>query len=145
MMGSYMKSQNYAPQLILCSSARRTTETLDLIKPFLRADAQLRYEDALYLAEPEQLLERLNWIDDEVASAMLIGHNPGMEQLAHLLARAPKSAQEKLRNAQMAEKFPTAALAVLTFQAETWGELRPGKGALVDFMRPKDLDGVESD
>jgi phosphohistidine phosphatase len=145
LIAAYLKNKSYLPDLILCSTARRTVETLDLIKPVLPTTTLVRYEDALYLAEPEKLLERVRWVENAAASVMLIGHNPGTELLAASLSGPGKTAAEKARLAAMREKYPTAALAVLKFPANDWREVSRGAGALADFVRPKDLDGIDSD
>jgi phosphohistidine phosphatase len=69
----------------------------------------------------------------------VIGHNPGLEELAALLAREPVRRKERERHDVLEEKFPTAALAVLDFDVTRWRDLRPGEGILADFVRPKDL------
>jgi phosphohistidine phosphatase len=68
-----------------------------------------------------------------------VGHNPGLEDLAGLLAREPVRRKERQRRDVLEEKFPTAALAVLDFDVDTWREIRPGEGKLADFVRPRDL------
>ena len=145
LVAAYLKKKSYFPQLVLCSTARRTIETLDLIKPILPPATVIRYEDPLYLAEPEKLLERVRWIENQFGQAMMVGHNPGTELLAATLSAPGKTAAEKARRALLREKYPTAALAVLRFQIEDWREVGRGVGDLVDFVRPKDLDGVDSD
>jgi phosphohistidine phosphatase len=76
---------------------------------------------------------------------LLIGHSPGIEQLALALALQPKSIAEKARLQRLTEKFPTAALAVLDFDIPSWRGLKPGLGQLVDYVRPRDLAGGSSD
>lgn len=145
LMARYLTKKRYKPSLILCSTARRTVETFDLIRPSLLPDVTVRYEDALYLAEWRRLLERVRWIDEPCAAAMIVGHNPGMEQLAQALAGAGQSAAETSRREAMSQKYPTAALAVLKFDVDAWKKIAERTGRLVDFTCPKDLDGVESD
>jgi phosphohistidine phosphatase len=145
LIAAYLKKKSYAPELVLCSTATRTVQTLDLIKPVLPASVVVRYEDPLYLAEPDKLLDRIRWIESPFNSAMLIGHNPGMELLAATLSAPGKTAAEKGRRDVMREKYPTAAMAVLRFQTAEWRDVARGQGALADFVRPKDLDGVDSD
>jgi phosphohistidine phosphatase len=70
---------------------------------------------------------------------MVIGHNPGLEELAALLAREPVRRKERERRDVLEEKFPTAALAVLDFEIDRWRDIQPGEGKLVDFVRPRDL------
>jgi phosphohistidine phosphatase len=70
---------------------------------------------------------------------MLVGHNPGMEQCAALLAREPVRRKERARHEALEEKFPTCALAVLDFDVGRWRDVREGSGKLADFVRPGDL------
>jgi len=138
-MAAYMKSKKYRPDLVLCSTARRTVETLDAVKEVLGDAIPVRFEDGIYLAEPHKLLERLRWLDDEVKAPMIIGHNPGIAQLAAQLARTPADADEEKVHRRMREKFSTGALAVIKAPIKVWRELKDGDGRLADFMRPKDL------
>jgi phosphohistidine phosphatase len=121
-----------APDLVVCSSAERTRETLDLIRPALGATSTLRLEDGLYGASSDELLERIRLVPDERASVMLIGHNPGLQQLALLLA-SDGADRERLE-----AKFPTGALATLTI-ATAWNRLAPAAAALTAFVVPKQL------
>jgi phosphohistidine phosphatase len=138
-IGAYLKSKRYKPETILCSTARRTVETFDLIKSAAGAGSNVKFEETLYLAEVRHLTERLRWLDDELKSAMIIGHNPGMEQLANALPRTPASAAEEKLHRHMREKFSTCALAVIKLPVKVWRDVKPGIGTLVDFVRPKDL------
>jgi phosphohistidine phosphatase len=138
-IAAHLKAERYKPDLVLCSTARRTVETLDLVKKAIGSEVEVKFEEGLYLAEQRQLLERLQWIDDAVKSVMLIGHNPGMEQLAHALCAAPEGGAEEKLHKRMREKFPTAALAVIKVPAKAWREVKAGSGRLKDFVRPKDL------
>ncbi|MBI1238675.1 MAG: histidine phosphatase family protein [Alphaproteobacteria bacterium] len=138
-MGRYIAQQGYEPDLILCSTARRTLETLDLVMPALGRRVSVLYEEPLYLAEAKSLLERVRWVEDTVETVMIVGHNPGLEELALLLCGMPIEPAERERIAAIKEKFPTAALAVFTFAAKHWRTIGPGRGRLVDFKRPRDL------
>jgi phosphohistidine phosphatase len=123
----HMSEHDIAPELVLCSTARRTRETFERIAPALGTPA-VSYEDELYGAGDSELLERLRKVPDDVSSVMLIGHNPGIEDLASaLVGRA------------VASKFPTAALATLEL-AGRWREAAPGRAELIDFVVPRDLD-----
>ena len=121
------------PDLVLCSSAVRTRETLELVRPALGATTTVVVEDELYAATADTLLERLRAVPDGAASVLLIGHNPGLQDLALLLA----SAGEEL--SLLEAKFPTAALAALTVSKAGWSELSRGDAVLVDFLTPKQL------
>jgi phosphohistidine phosphatase len=77
----HLRERQIAPELVLCSTARRARETLERIEPAL-ATAAVRREPQLYRASADVLFERLRTVPDDVASVMLIGHNPAIEQLA---------------------------------------------------------------
>jgi phosphohistidine phosphatase len=119
------------PELVLCSSAARTRETLDLMRPVFAASSVM-FEDELYAASSAELLARVQLVPDAVASVMLIGHNPGLEQLALSLA----SAGDEL--ARLETKFPTGALATLAL-GSSWSRLAPGGATLAAYVVPKDL------
>ena len=138
-MEAYTKAKQYAPDLVLCSTARRTIETLELVKPVLGTAVAIKFEERLYLAEPAQLMERLQRIEDAISSVMFIGHNPGIAQFAIGLSAAPENEEQENLHRRMREKFSTCALAVVTTAVKSWRDVRAGRGMLVDFMRPKDL------
>ena len=139
LMGKHMLARKYVPSLVLCSTAERTRATWDLVREALEASPEVQYEDALYLADWPKLLEAVRATPDAPSPLLMIGHNPGMEQLAMAMtAKAKSSAARALANV-MAEKFPTGALAVLSFRGESWEDIKPGRGRLADFVRPKDI------
>lgn len=137
-MGEYMRAQNYEPALVLCSTSERTRETWDLVGPKLKSSPQVRFDKALYLAAWPNLLAMVQGVPADTPSVMLIGHNPGMEQLAVALAIQPKTPSERGRVESMSKKYPTCALAVLEFEGD-WRGVAPGTGRLTAFVRPKDL------
>ena len=118
------------PALVLCSSAARTQETLELIRPAL-AEAPVRVEDQLYGATSEALLERLRAIPEEIGSVLLIGHNPGLQELALALA------SRGTRREQLEANFPTGALATLVLSS--WRVLGPGDAEVVAYVVPRQL------
>jgi phosphohistidine phosphatase len=124
----YLQKHEIAPELVLCSTARRARETLERIEPALGAPT-VRREPALYAASAEALLDRLRDVPDAVTSVMLIGHSPGIEDLADTLTGSP-----------VGSKFPTAALATLELLSARWGDTGPGTAKLIDFVRPRDLE-----
>jgi phosphohistidine phosphatase len=134
-MGAFMGSHGLAPDLILCSPAVRARRTLALALPRLRGHPEVVYEDALYLASAARLLKRLRNVPPTVRHVMIVGHDPGLHTLARELAGA--GTPEDLRT--LAEKFPTAALAVLIFGARAWSDVKRRAGRLELFMAPKRL------
>ena len=128
-MGEYLAQLEPPPRLVLCSTALRTRETLDQILPAFEREPQLLFEDPLYLASATRLLDRLRRLPEQAESVLLIGHNPGLHQLAASLASEPGT---------LTESFPTAALAVLRVPGR-WSALRPRQAKLIDFGTPKSL------
>lgn len=135
-VGRYLATHYRLPDLIVSSTSLRTRETLALLLAALPEPVpQVIYEDGLYLAGADDLLERIAAFGKGAERIMLVGHNPGMHELAILLAGKGDAAAR----AALAEKFPTAGLAVITFSATSWSEVRPGNGTLVDFVTPRSL------
>jgi phosphohistidine phosphatase len=122
----------HLPDVVLCSSARRTVDTLDGIRAALPKRASIDVSDDLYLAGADTLLSRLHGLDSKVRGAMLIGHNPGLEDLATLLVGAGDA---ELR-AQLAAKFPTGALAALSFDGP-WNHLGAGTARIIALFMPR--------
>lgn len=119
------------PELVLCSPAVRTRETLERLR--VGTGSTVRLEDELYGASAEQLLERLRLVPEEIASLMVIGHNPGIQALALLLAG------DGVELDRVEEKFPTAALATLALPATSWSGVVPGAAVLSAYVVPKQL------
>ncbi|MFW2589128.1 SixA phosphatase family protein [Sagittula sp. SSi028] len=125
-MGLWLHDVGYIPDEILCSSAARTRETLE----HLAMAAPTCYRKSLYLAEADSLLADLRGCSGDCV--LLVGHNPGIADLAHVLvAQAP--------NHERWEDYPTCATLVTDFDIDTWADLRPGTGQLVDFAVGRDL------
>jgi phosphohistidine phosphatase len=138
-IAAYMRSHGYDPALVLCSTSRRTKETLKLIVPAFAQAPQIRYTRQLYLAEWPQLLAEVRKAPPAASPLLVIGHNPGIHQLALALSLQPRGAAEQSRAQELARKFPTGALAVFDFDGTQWLDVKPGAGRLVDYTRPKDL------
>ena len=131
-IAKHLRRKGISPQLVLCSPSTRTRQTLKRLAPGLRENADIRIEPELYTASAAVLLEVLHEVPDEIESVMLIGHNPGIQDLALNLAGVGSEI------ARLRSKFPTAGLATLEFNG-TWRELAPGSAELVSFVKPKEL------
>jgi len=129
------------PDLILCSTATRTRQTLaPLLQRLVPPVPPIALEKALYLASEARLLARLREAPDTAFTILLIGHNDGIGQLAEALAGSGgRAALENLR-----DKFPTGALAVLRVPTVHWSDLAAGSAELMAFTRPRDLIGGQS-
>jgi phosphohistidine phosphatase len=144
-MSGAMRELGLQPDLVLVSSSRRTLQTLEALTPF-DDNALIEPMDTLYLAPVSLLLEAVRKVPETVRSVLMIGHNPGLHELALALAgdvatagggggRGPSVAASRL-----AEGFPTAALAEFTIAAP-WRAVAAGGGRLVRFLLPRDLLG----
>jgi len=138
-MGIAMQHKRYLPDRVLCSTAKRTLETWEHVAPELDGKPEVVFSDELYLA-PWKLIASMVRAQPRTANAVLvIGHNPGLEECARALARKARDDDERKRLEALNEKFPTCALVVLDFDAETWSEVASGVGVLTDFIRPRSL------
>jgi phosphohistidine phosphatase len=134
-MGAFMARRGIRPDLILCSTAVRARQTLNLVLPHLKGAPELIYEDALYLASSATMLKRLHKVGAEVSHAMIVGHDPGMHTMAVELAGSGSPGDL----GRLAEKFPTAGLAVIVFDVDAWRAVHWGGGRLKLFTAPKRL------
>ncbi|MEX2454226.1 MAG: histidine phosphatase family protein [Rhodospirillaceae bacterium] len=133
-IGGHMRSLEYRPSVALCSPAGRARETWRQVLAELDCVPLEDIRPALYHAEPRTLLDAVRSIDDIHPSAIVIGHNPGILTLAlGLVGRG-------IASANPFGKYPTGALTVFDFAADSWADIGPGDGTLIDFTRPKDLD-----
>ncbi|HEY2068875.1 MAG TPA: histidine phosphatase family protein [Rhizomicrobium sp.] len=137
-MGAWLHVNGYHPDHILCSSAARTRETWKIVSEELGDGPKAEFADLLYLASARRI-EGLIREAADAAMLLVIGHNSGLEDCALELARKPVGRDEAKQLETMREKFPTCTLAVLDFDIAEWSEMEAGGGALVEFVRPRDL------
>jgi phosphohistidine phosphatase SixA len=116
------------PGVVLCSSSRRTADTLDGIRAALPKRARIELDDELYLADANSTLTRLHRLHANIRCGMLVGHNPGIEDLATLLVG---SGNPEMRG-RLAAKFPTSALVALSFDG-AWADLG-ARAARIDAL-----------
>ncbi len=125
LISEHLRKEGIEPDLVLCSSARRTKETLELVDP----TGERLVEDELYGASAGEWIERLKQVPSETGSVLVIGHNPSLQKLVLGLGGPDGSVQDK---------FPTAALATLELTG-AWDALEPGGASLTGLVRPRDL------
>jgi phosphohistidine phosphatase len=133
LMATHLRAAHIRPALVLCSSARRTRDTLEAIRAAFDDSAEVRVEDRLYGAGATTVLSMLRAVDPAVPSVMVIGHNPGLEDLAGALAG--DGTETALR--QLRTKFPTCALATLELRSSTWPDLAFGGAFLSSIVLPR--------
>ena len=134
-VGAEMKARGLGFDLVLASPARRVTETLDEVAAGYGALAP-EYDERLYLASAAILLEFVRKAPDSAARLLLVGHNPGLEELALGLTASDDGG---LRS-EVEVKYPTGTVAEIRLPVERWADVRAGAGRIVRFIRPRDLD-----
>jgi phosphohistidine phosphatase len=132
-IAKYIRQKKIRPALVLYSPSLRTRQTLEAIESSLGKRSVVELEPRLYAASEGELLQRLQALPESVDSVMLIGHNPGL----HELARSLGSRGAELP--RLEEKFPTGALATLVIDSDSWAALGPGDAELVDYVVPRQL------
>lgn len=124
-MGSVMAREGFAPAVIISSPAVRARHTAELVKNSGQLEAEVRFEDAIYEASPQTLLQIASSVESAIDSVMFVGHNPGIEGFIRLLTGN-------------LESMPTAGLAVIDVNIDDWSKITVGCGTLVKVIRPKD-------
>jgi len=132
-LAKYIRRKRIRPALVLCSPALRARQTLEAVEASLGKRYVVEIVPQLYAASEHELLERLKALPEPVSSVMLIGHNPGLQDLALVLAARGSYLP------QLEEKFPTGALATLVVPSPSWSALGPGEAELVDYVVPRQL------
>jgi phosphohistidine phosphatase len=132
-VGREMKARGLTFDLVLASPARRVMETIEEVAAAF-GQLQADYDQRLYLASTATLLEIVRSTADDIERLLLIGHNPGLEELALCLSR-----RGELRG-EVEVKYPTGTVAAIELPVERWAEVREGAGQIVRFIRPRDLD-----
>jgi phosphohistidine phosphatase len=126
-MGELLVREALVPDLIICSSAKRAKKTTKLLAKESGYEGEIFFERDLYAAWPEAYINALCAVPDEYERVMIVGHNPGLEDLLALLTGE-------------AERMPTAALADISLPIEHWEELSfEVEGELRNIWRPKEL------
>lgn len=121
------------PDLALCSTAVRARRTWELAAAEWGTPPPVRYDRRLYAAGVADLLDVVREVPREVEALLLVGHNPGLGELvAELAGDGLDDSLERLR-----AKFPTSAIAILTWRGTGWPALGPGTALLTSFMVPR--------
>jgi phosphohistidine phosphatase len=139
MMGAYMARHGLVPDRALVSSAARTRETWERVAAALTARPQVIHEERLYNAGSEAILALVKETEPAVRTLLLVGHNPGLHDLARLLiATGDVEARERLN-----ENLPTSGLAVIDFAGKDWRKVHPHGGRLERFVSPRSLEAAD--
>lgn len=124
-MGELVKENNFTPAIIISSPAMRAKQTANIVKKSAGLKAEIFFDERIYEASPLRLLEVISGIDDQFDSALIVGHNPGFEDIVRVLTGK-------------IEAMPTAALAVIDLEIDSWKEINSEAGYLRKIIRPKE-------
>lgn len=124
-MGRVMRKYEFIPELVISSPAERAKQTADLAREAGGIDCEMRFDERIYGASTSTLLDLISSVGDEYSSLMLVGHNPTFENMTSLLTGETK-------------RTPTATLAVIEFEVNSWAAVSPRAGRLKSFIRPKE-------
>jgi len=135
-IGKELATQGMSFDAVVASPAARVVETVEHVAGAYGTPIHPQYDRRIYLASAAALLAIVRKADDAAERLLLVGHNPGLETLALLLARDDGNA---LRN-ELETKYPTATVAEIRLPIDRWKDAGPGTGELARFIRPRDLD-----
>lgn len=125
-VGRLLRGKSLTPGLILSSTAKRARETAEAVAEESGYEGEIEFKPEFYAAGPEAYLRALRALSDDYESAMIVGHNPGLEELLETLTGE-------------SETLPTATLAQVKLPLERWRQLgEDTEGALVNLWRPKE-------
>lgn len=127
LIGRYIRKQEITPDLILSSPAVRARETIEIVMKAARLSCELRYDQRIYEAGLPRLLEVISQIEDDKDAVLLVGHNPGLEELLQAVTA-------------QGERMSTGTLAKITFASTKWRKTLEKKGSLEWLVRPKEIE-----
>jgi phosphohistidine phosphatase len=126
LVGRFLNERGIRPELVVCSPAKRTRETIALVLEAAGIETELRFDERIYEAGLQSLLDVVSGIEDEKAEVLLVGHNPGFEYLLERLTGA-------------SARMPTAALARIILDADNWNEAHATGGRLDWLVKAREL------
>jgi phosphohistidine phosphatase len=130
-MGKFLLKCGKIPLLIISSPAKRAMETAELLAKSCRYKKKIEFNESIYENSPGEIIKILQKIDDGIDTAMVIGHNPSIEEATKKLCfREIKAIENGI-------KFPTSAVVCLEVEIESWSELYPGNCTIAWFVTPK--------
>jgi phosphohistidine phosphatase len=135
-IGAYMAHHGLVPDQVLCSTAARAQQTLDLVVEQFSEKVPISYDERIYEVAAEDILAVIKQTRTDVHTLLVVGHNPGLRDLAELVI----ASGDVDARARVLEKFPTAGLAVIDFPIDDWRKLHPRAGRLDRFVTPRTLE-----
>jgi phosphohistidine phosphatase len=126
LIGKFMRAEKIRPDMVICSPAKRARETIALVLEAAAIETELRYDERIYEATVSRLFEVISQIEDDKREVLLVGHNPGFENLLESLTG-------------QTERMPTAALARIALNSDNWDEAAAKGGRLERLVKAKEL------
>ena len=130
LIGRYIAQENISIDLVVSSPAVRARQTIEHVLRAAKKSVELRFDQLIYEATSMRLLEVISQVEDERKSVLLVGHNPGMEELLGTLVGGE-------------QHMPTASLAIVSLQSKKWDKVSGSKADLTAFIKAKDLKPEE--
>jgi phosphohistidine phosphatase len=129
-MGEALRERGPLPDFVLCSTAKRARSTMKAFVKAARIGVEPAFEEGIYEAITPELMKIIRRLPPASSCALMVGHNPGFEELVARLTEEP-------------QRMPTAALACIEFAVESWDDIEDGQGRLLWLITPKQLGGQE--
>lgn len=133
-MGKEMHKRGIKPDLVLASPAVRAQQTLQRVQDGYGKSFRVTDDRRIYAAEVSTLIDVVRGAPDDAKRLMIVGHNPGFQELVLELTEGTDGLRE-----EVSEGFPTAALAEIRFDCKSWSDVGPGRGRLEALTKPRDL------
>ena len=130
LVGDFLKREKQRPEFVLSSSSLRTMQTVEILFEGAVNTPEICYDDSLYLASAPKLIEIISALGNDRDQVLMVGHNPGTEELSYQLTGVEK-------------RFPTATLANIALSVEGWSEVGSTKGNLLWLVTPRQLETSE--
>ncbi|WHO39744.1 histidine phosphatase family protein [Sphingobium sp. AP49] len=137
LMGQFAQARKMRFDMLVASPAIRVVQTLETFFAGYGSTLDARWDRRIYLASSPTLFDVIRDIPDTTASILMAGHNPGFEEL--ILDLVPDDGASPLRE-DVEVKFPTASIAVMDLEIDSWTDAQANCASLVSFTRPRDLD-----
>lgn len=134
-IGKFLNKKKLIPEIVYCSNAIRAKQTWELTNRIVKKKENIFYSNTLYMANLNSFITIVHKTIDNFNSLMLVSHNPGIENFALELIKNKKN---KFYD-KISMKYPTAALAIISFDEKKWSNIKIGTGKIIDFIKPRDL------
>lgn len=134
-LATYIDNSDFTPDLIICSTSKRTRKTSEIVFKSFFPDTDIIYSSKLYLAKESDLYEIIKETSDSVNNLVVVGHNPGLHEFCSMLV----SDGDKTQIRQLREHFSPGAMAIFKLSIKHWSDIKRKSGLLTNLIIPKEL------